>query len=120
LRDNYANNIQNLTLGEYSFSTAIGTFTDRFDIIYQNQLNNTNPSVNANQIIIYNKDQAAFINSGEIIMHSIKIFDIRGRLLYQKSDINDTKYSIKLDVANEVLLFQITTQNGEIITKKKC
>jgi hypothetical protein len=51
-------------------------------------------------------------------MHSIKIFDIRGRLLYQKSDINDTKYSIKLDVANEVLLFQITTQNGEIITKK--
>jgi hypothetical protein len=118
LRDNYANSIQNLTLGEYSFSTAIGTFTDRFDIIYQNQLNNTNPSVNANQIIIYNKDQAAFINSGEIIMHSIKIFDIRGRLLYQKSDINDTKYSIKLDVANEVLLFQITTQNGEIITKK--
>jgi hypothetical protein len=65
LRDNYTNTIQNLTLAEYSFSTEIGTFTDRFDIIYQNQLNNTNPNFNANQIIIYNKDQTAFINSGE-------------------------------------------------------
>ena len=51
-------------------------------------------------------------------MESIKIFDIQGRLLFQKSRINDIKTSIKQDMANQVLLFQITTQNGEIITKK--
>ena len=118
LRDNYNNIVQNLTLGDYSFSTAVGTFTDRFDIIYQNLLSNTNTSLNANQILIYNKDQTTYINSGEITMDSIKIFDIQGRLLFQKSKINDTKISIKLDIANQVLLFQITTQNGEIITKK--
>ena len=118
LRDNYNNIVQNLTLGDYSFSTAVGTFTDRFDIIYQNLLSNTNTSLNENQILIYNKDQTTYINSGEITMDSIKIFDIQGRLLFQKSKINDTKISIKLDIANQVLLFQITTQNGEIITKK--
>ena len=118
LRDNYNNIVQNLTLGDYSFSTAVGTFTDRFDIIYQNLLSNTNTSLNENQILIYNKDQTTYINSGEITMDSIKIFDIQGRLLFQKSKINDTKTSIKLDIANQVLLFQITTQNGEIITKK--
>ena len=118
IRDNYNNIVQNLTLGDYSFSSVIGTFTDRFDLIYQNLLSNTNPSLNPNQIIIYNKDQTTFINSGEITMDSIKIFDIQGRLLFQKSKINDTKTSIKLDVANQVLLFQITTQNGEIVTKK--
>ncbi|WP_396169621.1 hypothetical protein, partial [Flavobacterium sp.] len=118
LRDNYNNIVQNLTIGDYSFSTAIGTFTNRFDIIYQNLLSNTNTSFDTNQILIYNKDQTTYINSGEITMDSIKIFDIQGRLLFQKSKINDTKISIKLDIANQVLLFQITTQNGEIITKK--
>ena len=51
-------------------------------------------------------------------MASLKVFDIRGRLLYQESNINDSKTSMKLNVANQVLLFEITTQNGEIITKK--
>jgi hypothetical protein len=118
LRDNYTNSIQNLSQGNYSFSTSIGTFTDRFDLIYQNQLSNSNPTQNSNQIILYNQDQTTFINSGEIIMDSVKVFDVRGRLLHQVKDIHDSKISIKLNVANEVILFQITTQNGELITKK--
>jgi hypothetical protein len=51
-------------------------------------------------------------------MDSVKVFDVRGRLLHQVKDIHDSKISIKLNVANEVILFQITTQNGELITKK--
>ncbi|WP_396145117.1 hypothetical protein [Flavobacterium sp.] len=118
LRDNYNNTIQNLTFSNYSFSTAAGIFTDRFDIIYQNQLNNSNPSLTSNAVIIYNNNQTTFIDSGKILMASLKVFDIRGRLLYQESNINDSKTSMKLNVANQVLLFEITTQNGEIITKK--
>ena len=118
LRDNYNNIVQNLTYGDYSFSTAIGTFTDRFDIIYQNLLSNTNPTLDVNQIIIYNKEQTTFINSGEILMDSIKIFDILGRLLFSKSSINDAKISLNLNFNNQVLLFHITSQDGDTVIKK--
>jgi hypothetical protein len=118
LRDNYNNVVQNLSFGDYSFNTAIGTFTDCFDIIYQNTLSKNNPTLDVNQIIIYNKDQTIFVNSGEIIMDSIKIFDIQGRLLYSKSSINDTKTSLNLNFNNQVLLFHITSQDGDTIIKK--
>jgi hypothetical protein len=118
LRDNYNNIVQNLTFGDYSFNTAAGTFTDRFDIIYQNTLNNTNPTLDVNQIIIYNKDQTIFVNSGDIMMDSIKIFDIQGRLLFSKSNINDTKTSLNLNFTNQVLLFRITSQDGDSVIKK--
>jgi hypothetical protein len=72
LRDNYNNIVQNLTIGNYIFSTVEGTFTDRFDIIYQNLLDISNPTLDVNQIIIYNNNQTTFINSEEFAMDSLK------------------------------------------------
>lgn len=72
LRDNYNNIVQNLTIGNYIFSTVEGTFTDRFDIIYQNLLGISNPTLDVNQIIIYNNNQTTFINSEEFAMDSLK------------------------------------------------
>jgi uncharacterized protein (UPF0262 family) len=51
-------------------------------------------------------------------MNSLKIFDVQGRLLFNKSGINDTKTSLKLGFEKQVLFFQITSQDGETITKK--
>lgn len=118
LRDNYNNIVRNLTLDNYTFSTSAGTFTDRFDVIYQNLLINTNPTLNTKQIIIYNNNQTTFISSGAIAMESIKIFDIQGRLLFSKSGINDTKTSVNLNFKKQVLLFHITSQDGDKIIKK--
>ncbi len=118
LRDNYNNIVQNLTLGNYTFSSVAGTFSDRFDIIYQNLLSNNNPTLDAKKIIIYNKDQTTFINSGQITMDSIKIFDLQGRLLFSKSSINDTKTSLNLNFNNQVVLFHVTSQDGDTIIKK--
>ncbi len=118
LRDHYTNSVQNLSQGDYSFTSAIGTFSDRFDIIYQNTLGVNHSEFNSNQVVIYNQDNITHINSGHIIMNSLKIFDVQGRLLYSKSGINDTKTSLKLGFESQMLLFQITSQDGETVTKK--
>jgi hypothetical protein len=118
IRDNFTNSVQNLTLGNYTFTSDIGEFTNRFDILYQNSLGINNPNFNPNQVIIYNKDETIYVNTGNVLMNSLKIFDIRGRLLFNQSEINDTKTSVKLDTENQVLLLQITSQNNEVITKK--
>ena len=118
LRDNYTNSVQNLSQGDYSFTSAIGTFSNRFDIIYQNTLGVNNSEFNSNQVVIYNQDNITHINSGNIKMNSLKIFDVQGRLLFNKSGINDNKTSLKLGFEKQVLFFQITSQDGETITKK--
>lgn len=118
LKDNFNNTVHNLTLSSYTFTTAAGLFTDRFNIIYQNMLANTNPTMDAKQVIIYNNNQTTFISSGTIAMDAIKIFDIQGRLLFSKSGINDTKTSVNLNIGNQVLLFHITSQNGNTVIKK--
>ncbi|WP_396168554.1 HYR domain-containing protein [Flavobacterium sp.] len=118
LRDNYTNFVQNLSQGDYSFTSAIGTFSNRFDIIYQNTLGVNNSEFNSNQVVIYNQDNITHINSGNIKMNSLKIFDVQGRLLFNKSGINDTKTSLKLGFESQMLLFQITSQDGETVTKK--
>ena len=118
LRDHYTNSVQNLSQGDYSFTTAIGVFSDRFDVIYQNALTVNHSVFNSNQVIVYNQNNITHINSGNIIMNSLKIFDVQGRLLYSKSGINESKTSLKLGFENQMLLFQITSQDGEIVTKK--
>jgi hypothetical protein len=118
LRDNYTNTVQNLSFGDYSFTSAIGTFNDRFDIIYQNALNINNEVFNSNEVIIYNQDNLTHINSGNILMSSLQIFGVQGRLLFTKTAIDDTKISLKLDFESQILLFKITSQDGVIVTKK--
>jgi len=51
-------------------------------------------------------------------MSSIKVFDIRGRLIEEKTDINASQTTIKGGLANEVLLVQITNEDGITVTKK--
>ena len=51
-------------------------------------------------------------------MATVKVFDIRGRLLLEKNSINATQTTIGGGTANEVLLIQITTTDGIVVTKR--
>ena len=84
--------------------------------MYQTLLGN--PTFTANTVVIYNQNNEFVVNSGNFIMSSIKVFDIRGRLIEKKSNINASQATIKGGLANEVLLVQITSVDGEIVTKK--
>ena len=78
-----------------------------------------NPIFNTNQVVIYKNEVNDFvINSGNVIMASVKVFDIRGRLLVEKKGVNASQTTMSVGAANEVLLVQITSVDGEIVTKK--
>jgi hypothetical protein len=52
-------------------------------------------------------------------MKTIKILDLRGRLIDVKDNLNCSQIVLKeLLVANEVLFLQITNEEGIIVTKK--
>ena len=118
LRDILTGTEHDLQSGAYTFASDAGTFTNRFEIIYQSQLGTNHPTFTANNVVIYNQNNDFVVNSGTIIMSSIKVFDIRGRLLQEKKGINASQTTISGGLADEVLLVQITSQDGVVVTKK--
>jgi hypothetical protein len=120
LKDKMLQTIHNLTAGAYVFTTDSGTFTDRFEVVYrESALGVDNPNFTANQVVIY-KDESnqIVVNTGTIIMNTIRVFDVRGRLLTTKNSINASQTSLQVDVATQVLLVQVTSVDGETVTKK--
>ena len=104
----------------YTFASAAGTFSDRFRIVYINNALGTDvPVFNANQVVIYkNEINDFFINSGNVIMSNIKVYDVRGRLLQEYKNVNDSQTTINVGLVNQVLLVQITSEDGVMVTKK--
>jgi len=51
-------------------------------------------------------------------MKKIRVFDVRGRILLEKEDISTTQTTINVGSSNQVLLIEITTNDGISITKK--
>lgn len=118
LRDNQTGFVQDLKAGSYTFTSDAGTFAARFDVIYQSPLGVENPSLN-NQLVVYNNGVGEFVvNSGSIEMKSIKVFDLRGRLLNVFDNINSAQTKVSGGNANGVLLLQITSTDGAVVTKK--
>ncbi|WP_445454033.1 T9SS sorting signal type C domain-containing protein [Flavobacterium sp. 25HG05S-40] len=116
LKDNLLVTEHNLQTGAYNFASDAGTFNNRFEIVYQSQL--SNPSFTVNTVVIYNQNNEFVINSGTTEMASVKVFDIRGRLLQEKTNINANQTTINGGLSNEVLLVQITSNDGITVTKK--
>lgn len=120
LLDLLLNQSVDIKANPYSFTSEAGIFADRFKIVYvDNALGNGAQEFNANQVVIYQNQVKDFvIETGNIVMSEIKVFDIRGRLIFEQKEINDSQTTINVGQTNEVLLVQITSQEGLVVTKK--
>ena len=118
LRDNLNGNVHNLKEGAYSFSTVAGTFSARFDVLYDSTLAISEPEFSENDVVVYNHNGELAIKAGEMIMTDVKVFDIRGRLVAQKSNINASETVINAGNANQVLIVKITSESNQTVTKK--
>ena len=119
LRDNLTGTVHELHAQGYTFSSVAGVFTSRFEVLYQLPLGVSNPTLNAAEVIIY-RDTAnnLVINTGSEIMTMVKVFDIKGSLLTTQKGINANHTTINLNVSNEVVLVQVTSDKGVVVTKK--
>ena len=118
LKDNLTNTVHDLRTTPYTFSTVAGVFNSRFEIIYENLLATNQANFNSDKVVVYKQNNAFVINTGKTIMASVKVFDIRGRLLFTQNNINAAQAIINVGDTNEVLLFHITSADGETVIKK--
>ena len=121
LKDNQENSVVNLKQGGYSFTSNAGTFNNRFVLVYKNTptLNSNSVVFTANTIVLYKPNQDLFIDAGTVLIQKVRILDTRGRLLLEKEGVNATKTSVDLgETTNQILLVEITSAQGEVVTKK--
>jgi hypothetical protein len=121
LKDNLLSVTQDIKTSAYTFTSEQGTFNDRFEVVYTNAtLGMPTPTFDANAVIIYKNDNKVLsINAGKVVMKSVKIYDVRGRLIYEQSNINTTDIALNnLKAEQEVLLIKITSDDNKTVTKK--
>jgi hypothetical protein len=51
-------------------------------------------------------------------MSNVKIYDIRGRLLASKNNINASQVKLYAGTTNQVLIVKITSATNVVVTKK--
>lgn len=120
LEDKQLNVIHDLKLAPYFFTSDIGTFNNRFELRYtaDNALLNSTFSYD-NSIVVSVKDNNATVTSTQEVIQKIEVFDVLGRIVFSKEDCNSTQVLINKNVVrNQIAIFNIHLQNGQIVTKK--
>jgi hypothetical protein len=82
-------------------------------------LRTSTPVFDENSVIVYKNKGLIQIKSSEVVITNVKIFDILGRFILEKSKVNATETSIDVSrLANQALIVKITGENNAIFTKK--
>jgi hypothetical protein len=121
LNDKTLGTSQDLKKGDYIFASATGTFNSRFELVYKssNTLGTQAPELVNNKIIVYKQNGVLNVNAGTTIMKTVRLFDIRGRLLFEQDNINQNTTTLKgFTAATQTILVQIRADDDTIETKK--
>jgi hypothetical protein len=120
LEDKTTGKIQDLKAANYTFQTAIGTFTDRFVLRYTNKTLGVGDIENLeNNVLVAVKDKVVKVTSTKENIKQVTLFDVSGKLLYDKNKVGTTELQLQnLPLSNQVLLVNITLENGFVTTKK--
>ncbi|AWH84657.1 hypothetical protein HYN59_05770 [Flavobacterium album] len=118
LKDNLFGTTHNLKVSAYEFATEAGTFENRFDVVYAEELGTDIPAVDANSIIVYKQGSSINISSGTTDMTGVTIYDLRGRMLYSQDGINASETVISgLQAQEQMLIVEVTTLKGKVSKK---
>ena len=119
LKDNLTGLTHNLKESAYGFTSAAGTFANRFEIVYMDsQLDNPQHGFDPAKIVVASQNGMITVDANSLILESIEVYDLRGRLVALKKAIQSTTASVETVQANQVLIARITTSDGHIVTRK--
>jgi len=119
LKDNDTGRETDLKTGAYTFFAPAGLSNTRFTLKYQKTLGTNTPVFDENSIVVFKNNGNIYIKSNGTPINNVKLFDVRGRLIAEKSKINSNETSIEIArFANEVLIVKITSDDNKVVNKK--
>jgi hypothetical protein len=120
LEDKLLNIIHDLRQAPYNFTSAIGTFNDRFVLRYVTEaLNTENFESIESSVFMSAHDGQIKIRTINALLSEVTVYDVLGREIIKKTNIASSNLTLSnITVKNQTLIVKIKLVNGEIITRK--
>ena len=121
LKDNLLQKVHDLSSSDYTFSSDVGEFNNRFQIVFNDNALTFNEALHDDfsvSIIDLGNDLVNFKTSNDLKIANIKIYDTFGRELYNfEAQKTSENYNLS-KLTNTMYISKITLSNGAVITKK--
>lgn len=120
LFDTTTSQYHDLTAGDFTFTSAAGTFNSRFEVRYVNEsLGVDNPVVSDSDVVVYKNGNQIAVKAKNFTIEDMQVYDITGKLLFNKKGIDSNEFSTSsLTVATQVVVVKVTLGEGQTISKK--
>lgn len=121
LKDNLLGKTHNLKDSDYTFTSEVGTFNNRFQIVFSNKaLSTDDVDVNDNKLTIIelDNDRVNFKTANNTSIKTVAIYDILGRQLYSLKGGNSSETYQLSNLKSTVYIAKVELSNGAIIAKK--
>ncbi|MFL0353235.1 choice-of-anchor D domain-containing protein [Xanthomarina sp. GH4-25] len=121
LKDNELGFIHNLSEAPYSFTSEVGEFNDRFEIVFRDSflsINEEELSGSNVSIIELQNGDVQFTVPSQFEIKSVEIIDMLGRTIYNlKGNSSSETYNLS-NLSQATYVAKITLSNGQVISKK--
>ena len=111
------NTTTDLSKGDYNFISDKGYFTNRFQIVYENNSLNINDLNKKDKLNVYTKNRTVYIKSTEKLK-SVKVYNIDGSLVKNIPSVNMFETHFDLSNNTKMYIVWIECYDGTIISKK--
>lgn len=120
IEDKVENVFHDLKAAPYTFSSVAGVFDDRFVIHYQDtSLSSSDFSAYQSSVYLFNENKLPKMVSTKSNIASIIAYDMLGRVVFSKDNINASEVSLSgLINNNQALLIKATLENNITVVKK--
>ena len=118
LEDKLLNIIHDLRATPYAFTTTAGEFNERFVLRYTTTTLSIGNIEYQNGVVLFSKNGAVNAQSALEEIKSITLYDVLGRQIAFKDNVNSNTVSIPTAIAQQTIIAKIVLANGITVTKK--
>jgi hypothetical protein len=121
LKDNDLGISHNLTTSPYTFTSEVGEFNNRFEIVFTpTALSVHEQQLTANDISIIERVDGTveFKVSKNLNISTVEILDVLGRQIYKVSGSHSTEVYNFTNLSKAAYIAKVTLSNGQVISKK--
>lgn len=118
VKDNFTGAVHNLKEGSYYFISEVGTFNNRFELIYKKPTKELEV-ISSNTVDVLVKNNELTIQTYSSTIANVEVYDVLGKVIFSRNEINNKQFNTNQIMASkQALIVKVQLENGEVVVKK--